>query len=120
MKELFESWGIWWDVTVVVLCAIAFLIYLEVVIGNHVRDRATTYLGILMEQAANWYSKNKNISKARARHVATGKRYHVVIIGSRYYVIGKFQRQRINRLLKKYHLKISIEKLLERAVYSTK
>lgn len=120
MKELFDSWGIVWDATVIALCIAAFIIWMEVVIGNRVRDRATSYLGILFEQAANWYAKQKSIAKARARHVATGKRYHVVIIASRYFVVGKFQRQRINKILKKYHQKITIEKLLQRAVYSTK
>lgn len=120
MKELFDSWGIWWDATVIALCIAAFIIWIEVVIGNRVRDKATSYLGILIEQAANWYAKRKNIAKARARHVAYGKQYHVVILGARYHVINKGQRQRINRLLKKYHLKITIEKLLQKAVYSTK
>jgi len=119
MRELFQSWGIWWDAAVIALCVAAFVIWIEVVIGNRVRDRATSIIGILFEQAANWYAKHKNIAKARARHVATGKRYHVVIIASRYFVVGKFQRKRINKILKKYHLKITIEKLLEKAVYST-
>ena len=120
MKELFDSWGLWWDVTIVTITVIAFIAWLEIVIGNKIRLSAKTLIGLYLSMAANWYTKKKAVTRAKARHLATGKKYHVVIIASRYFVINKYQRQKLNKILKKYHSRITIEKLLEKAVYSTK
>lgn len=119
IKMMIDSWGTAWDVLVITLAIIAFMAWMDLFIGNRIRAGSESMPGILWELFTNWYNRKKNILKAESKHFAFGKKYWVVPIGGRYYVINKSQRQRINRILDKYHMKMDIYDLIKDAVYST-
>ncbi len=121
VKLFITSQGIAWELFVITVAIVAFLVWLDVFVGNRVRINSTSLPGILFEVFANWYSYQKNKLKANSYHFATGKKYWVIALANKYYVVNKSQRGRINRLLKKHnHTVMNINILLNKAVYWTK
>jgi hypothetical protein len=119
-KALIETWGIWWDITVIMLAIIATFVWLDLVVGNKIRTKATSLIGIWTETVMNRYVKTKKIMKAKSLHAAFGRKYAVVNLAGRYFVVGKYQRHHMNRILKKYHSKLTYKKAMENAVFWTK
>ena len=120
MKELINNWGIWWDVSVIVLAIIATVVWLDIVVGNRIRTNATSLIGMLTQDVMNKYVKTKKIMKAKLLHNAFGRMYAVVNIDGHYVVIGSYQRRRFNKLLKKHHSKLTFKQVMENAVYYAK
>jgi hypothetical protein len=119
-KHWMQTAGPAWDIFVTLFAILAFLVWMDLFIGNKIRVQATGLLGIWTESVLNWYTLKKNIAKARSLHIATRRQYWVVPMANQYHVINNRQRKRINRLLVKHHMIININDLLNMAVYHTK
>lgn len=120
LHRIIDSWDYAWDALVIVIFMVAFLVWLDVYIGNRIRITARSIPGILLEGIFNWYSLKKNTAKAWSLHMALRKRYWVVPIEGKYYVFHEGQKERINRILKKYHSRINFYDLWKMAAYWTK
>jgi hypothetical protein len=122
--ETASSWmsnaGIPWKIFVTLFFILAVLVWMDFILGNNIRLKAKSLIGILFESAANWYVLKKNIAKAHGLHIATRRQYHVIPLSGSYHVLNNLQRKRINRLLSKYNMIININDLLKMAIYSTK
>jgi hypothetical protein len=121
LRELIQGLGLAWEVFVIVMAIIAFMVWLDLFVGNRVRINANSLPGVAFEVAANWWSLQKNKWKAESMHFATGKRYWVIVISNRYYVINKYHRSKINRLLRRHNsVVMDINRLINNAIYHTK
>ena len=119
VKHWMNTAGPCWNIFVTAFAILAFLVWMDIMVGNKIRIRATGLLGIWFESVLNWYTLKKNIAKARSLHIATRRQYWVVPLANQYHVINNRQRKRINRLLVKHHMIININDLLNLAVYHT-
>jgi len=120
LKLWMQSAGPVWDMFVIGFAVLVFLVWMDLFIGNRIRVKATSLIGIWFESFANWYSLRKNIAKAKSLHIATRKQYWVVPMANNYHIINNRQRKKINNLLRKYKMVININDLLNMAVYHTR
>jgi len=122
IKIWMQSAGPVWNMFVILFAALAVLVWMDLFIGNRIRVQATGLIGIWLESFANWYSLRKNIAKANSYSIASGrrKRYWVIPIAGKYYVINNLNRKRINNILRKNNTIMNINDLLKLEVYHTK
>lgn len=120
LQQLIEALGIWWKVVVVMLFLITMAVWFDLIVGNRIRTNANSIIGILTNNVLNKYVKTKKIMKANSLHLAYGRRYAVVNLHGRYYVVGKYQHAAINRRLKKLHGKLTYVDIMKNAIYWTK
>lgn len=120
LKQLIDAWGIAWDILIISMFIAAFLVWMDVVIGNKVRLSRSSLAGILLDTWMNKYILIKKKAEAKSLQLVTGYRQYIVNIGGHVFVISKKNRQRINKLLKKHNTKITIYELLADAIWWTK
>jgi len=122
LKVWMQSAGPVWDMFVIGFAILIFFVWMDLFIGNRIRVKATSLIGIWIKSLFNLYSLRKNIAKEKSYSIASGrrKRYWVVPIDGRYYVLNNINRKRINAIMRKHRIVMNINDLLNIAVYNTK
>lgn len=120
VKEFMQNAGIAWDVFVIVFCAITIVVWLDLFIGTRIRVSAKGSIGKFISKWVNFYILYKTITKAKGYHLITKKRYSVIPIEGKLYIVNNVRRKSWNRKLAKMHSVFNINDLLRIAIYHTK
>ena len=117
VKLQLEAWGMPWKIAIIALLVISVMIYLDIIISNKIRIERNSLIGLLIDSVCNFYVRKKSILKAKSRTMITNKVHYVVPMFGRVYVINRYQKKKINKLMKQKKEQITIDQVLKHAIY---